>query len=60
LIKHKVLTPFLDYETGEFYKVGQEIELTEVRSKELTENLKKRDGKFLETVKETKKDTPKK
>lgn len=60
MIKHKVLTPFLDYETGEYYTVGQEIELTEKRSGELVENLKKWDGKFLEVVKEQKKEPPKK
>lgn len=60
MIKYKVLTPFLNYETGELYKAGQVIELTAKRSDELIQNLKKWEGKFLEAVKETKKITPKK
>ena len=52
--KYKVLKPFRDVYTKEFYKVDEVIELSESRANEAFENLKKFDGEYLELIPEEK------
>lgn len=49
---YKVLQPFTDKKTGEFYIAGRKIEMTVKRANEAIENLSKWDGDFLERVEE--------
>lgn len=50
MAKYTVLNKFRDKETKEVYLVGQDIELTVKRAKEIEENLKKYDQDFLERI----------
>lgn len=50
MAKYKVLSKFKNKETGETYKIGQEIELTVKRAKEIEKNLESYGYKFLERI----------
>lgn len=53
MAKYKVLKPFKNKNTKNWYDTGQEIELSVERANEMIANQKKRGGGFLERIDET-------